>query len=85
MVFTIIIPDNFASQFDELDDKTRNRVIQHLDELDDNPKRGKKFQGKNDWSDRIGDFRLIYLVDWQSGTITPLSIDKRGRVYKRRI
>ncbi len=83
MRFNARLPENFADQLDGLNDKMKAGVLNRIEELTENPKLGKKLTDKEVWSDRVGKYRIIYLVNWSEQIINFLTIDKRGRVYKR--
>lgn len=46
------------------------------------PVRVKKLISRNGWRLRIGDYRIIYIVDKRSKTITILSVSHRKDAYR---
>ncbi len=71
--------------FDSQDAKTREKLKSKLAELKKNPFSGKNVKrmagyGKNVFRLRVGDIRVIYLVNRDS-SIEILDIDYRGNIY----
>ncbi|MFA6024753.1 MAG: type II toxin-antitoxin system RelE/ParE family toxin [Candidatus Gracilibacteria bacterium] len=77
--------DKIKKFFDSQDTKTRERLKKKLEELRRNPFLGKNIKrmtgyGKNVFRLRVGDIRIIYLVNRDS-SIEVLDIDYRGNIY----
>jgi mRNA interferase RelE/StbE len=67
-----------------LDPSTKSRIIQHLEELEDNPfPRGvAKLQGRVDtYRVRVGDYRILYEVMNKERLVLVEKIDHRSGVY----
>jgi len=66
--------------------KDSKRLFEKIELLGENPfpKDAKRVAGYKEkiFRLRIGEYRAIYLVDYDSGIVRVLKIDKRGRVYK---
>jgi mRNA interferase RelE/StbE len=63
----------------------RQRVVRALDLLVAEPPRGdvRKFQGRDDeWRLRVGDWRIRFTRDQDTGDVLVLSFEPRGRTYR---
>lgn len=72
----------------KLDKQTRNRIVDQLLLLSDNPRHPelniKKFRGnENLYRLRIGDYRVLYSVDDNVLIIHVVKIGPRGDIYKK--
>ena len=84
---------NYASQFTplflrhlkRLDKRIRERVLEVLEEILDEPRRGSQLvysqQVAFKW--RVGDYRIIYAIDERRRIVTFVVVDHRSRVYRR--
>lgn len=74
--------------FDVLDKKVAKRVIEKLEWLRENFDSVAVSALGGEWSGcfklRIGDWRVVYKVDWENNHIIVYVVDRRDRVYKRR-
>lgn len=61
-----------------------NRLIAAMEELEDNPLAGKPLEGEHEGcrSLRVGDWRIIYEVDFPSEIVLVIRIGKRSDVYR---
>jgi len=72
----------------KLDREIRRRIIDKLDWFLENfdvispSVLGSEF--REFYKLRVGDWRVIYKVDWQSRLITICYIDRRDKIYKKR-
>ena len=73
----------------KLDKKLRRRIIDKLDWLQANfndiipSTLGGIWQGY--FKVRVGDWRVLYKIDWNKNLINIYLIDRRDKIYKRRI
>lgn len=69
----------------KLDKQIKDRIFEALEEILRNPRSGSQLvyskQVMFKW--RVGDYRIIYLVNEERKKITFLTVDHRSRVYKR--
>ncbi len=72
---------------DSLDDKTRKRMLQRIAELADapyDPKFSIKLTNQGGLRrSRVAGWRIIFLVDDETKTLSVVTIERRGQVYKR--
>jgi mRNA interferase RelE/StbE len=75
--------DRFLGKLD--DRNTRARIIARMEALqsDPFPAGHKKLKGSaNEYRIRIGDLRVLYVVDARSRTVTIYDIDRRDKIYR---
>ncbi len=67
----------------KIDKKERNRIIDKLKDLANNPELGKPLTGKlaKLWSLRIGDYRVLYQIRRDELLIFVLKIGHRKNIY----
>lgn len=60
------------------------RISQRILNLENNPRpRGiKKLSGREEYRLRVGDYRILYLVDDIKGTVTVMAVGHRREVYR---
>ena len=68
------------------DKSTLTRIANKINELEKNPfpqdiERVEGFKGIKVFRVRVGDFRILYFVDYNSSKLYIEKIDKRGKVY----
>lgn len=78
-------PDKFIKK---LDNQTKERIKNKLLRLSEDPfpsevERVEGYKGEKVFRVRIGDYRVLYLVQYESNQILVSRIDKRGRVYNQ--
>jgi mRNA interferase RelE/StbE len=75
---------NFLKQLKKLPEDIRARVLKAVDEVIANPYAGVKLKGELEgllrW--RIGEYRIIYLIDERSKLVVFLDIGHRRAIYK---
>ncbi len=76
-----------VKELDSLDHKTRERMLDRIDRLAEapyDPKLSIKLTNQGGLRrSRVAGWRIIFLVDDQAKTISIVTIDRRGQVYKR--
>jgi mRNA interferase RelE/StbE len=72
---------------DSLDDKTKRRMLDRIAELADapyDPKLSIKLTNQGGLrKSRVAGWRIIFLVDDETKTLSVVTIERRGQVYKR--
>ena len=81
--FTSIFPSKFLKDLDKLPKFIRDKVDERIETIVNNPTIGKHLKDSQFWSDRLGDYRILYLVDFIDKKIEFYTIDKRSKVYRR--
>ena len=75
----------FLKLLRKLDKPIKNRVLQAVDEVLKDPRKGSQlvFAKQVCFKWRIGDFRMIYTIDEKRVIVTFIAVDHRSGVYKR--
>lgn len=71
-------------ELDRIDDKTALRISQKIYQLEVNPYGldSQKLAGEKGYRIRIGDYRVVYIVNKESQSITIVKIRHRREVYR---
>ena len=73
-------------ELEALPDKVLARVVRKMDSLRDTPRPAgcKKLKGyKDQWRVRVGDWRVVYIIDDAAKLISVTRIGHRREVYER--
>ena len=84
MAYQVIIKKPVEKELDSLSAKLRERIIQRLLALEENPRpQGvKKLQGEESYRLRIGDYRALYSIDGKKKEILVYAVGHRREVYR---
>jgi mRNA interferase RelE/StbE len=84
MKYQIRIVPSAEREMDKLPSSTHSRISRKILSLEDNPRPGgiKKLSGRDEYRLRIGDYRVLYIVDDRNSTITVLFVGHRKEVYR---
>ena len=84
MAFQVIIKKSVEKELDSLSAKLRERIIQRLLALEENPRpQGvKKLQGEESYRLRIGDYRALYSIDDKKKEVLVYAVGHRREVYR---
>jgi mRNA interferase RelE/StbE len=80
------IKQSAQKELDALDDTLFTRIDRRILALGDNPRPAgcKKLKGyKDQWRIRIGDYRVVYVIDNTTKTVTVTHVAHRSEVYER--
>lgn len=71
-------------ELDKIDDKTALRISQKIYRLETNPYGldSQKLGGGKGYRIRLGDYRIVYIINNENKTITIIRIRHRREVYK---
>ena len=74
----------FDKDFTKVPNHIKNRVIEKVEELKDDPYKNKRLHGKFEglFSMRIGDYRIIYIINKMEKIVILLSIAHRKKAYR---
>ena len=85
MIFDIYATKRFQKEFNKLEGEVRDRIRKKVAELQDNPYLGipltAQFKGK--YKLRVGDYRVIYEIDFQNSRIFLVAVGPRKTIYGR--
>ena len=82
--YPLDIKQSAQTELDALDDTPFTRIDRKILALADNPRPAgcKKLKGYRDqWRLRIGDYRVIYVIDNATKTVTVTHVARRREVY----
>ena len=85
MSFEIYATKRYHKEFNKLGREVQNRIREKVAELQDNPYLGipltAQFKGK--YKLRVGDYRVIYELDFQNSRIFLVAVGPRKKIYER--
>lgn len=87
MNYEVKIYKDALKNLQKLDSPTRNRILDHINILSENPRNPdldiKKMQGvDNQFRLRVGNFRIVFSIYRQELVIAIIRVATRGDVYK---
>ena len=85
MAYKIIFSEDAASQLEEINIASRNKIIKKLRSIAENPQRTfERLSGRKESELRVGDYRLIAIIMHDEKVVFIIAIGHRREVYKRR-
>lgn len=85
MTYKIVLKKSFKKQTKDIPDKDYRRIMISISELknDPLPSGNKKLKGTSDniYRIRIGDYRIVYEINYADTTIVIIKIGHRSDVY----
>ncbi len=84
MSYTVYLKRSAEKELEELPTKIHDRILTALLSLKDNPfpRNAKKLHGREGIRIRVGDYRVLYIVDDADKKIEIISIADRKDVYR---
>jgi mRNA interferase RelE/StbE len=85
MRYKLLTTPRFEKDFKKLDKSIRQRVLKKIKNLEMKPYSFKSLHGKlkGKYSLHVGDYRVIYVINEKEKKVILLTVDHRGRIYKR--
>ncbi|ADD27548.1 type II toxin-antitoxin system RelE family toxin [Meiothermus ruber] len=85
MAYTLAISKRVGKDMAGLPKEARERIIEKLKELANEPFAPGtiKLKGEASYRVRVGDYRIVFDVDTKTQTITVLAVGDRKDIYKR--
>ncbi len=82
--YRVELTPRFDKEFSKLTKEIKARIAEKIDKLKENPHVYKKLHGKLKglFSMRVGDYRIIFMLDERRRRVILLSVAHRKRVYK---
>jgi mRNA interferase RelE/StbE len=83
--YSLDIKHSAQKELDSLDDSTFSRIDRKILTLAENPRPAgcKKLRGyKDQWRIRVGDWRVVYLIDDEAKLVTIMRVAHRREVYE---
>ena len=83
MNYKVIIPKGVRKTMNALPEKIQRRVVETLELLESDPRPigTKRLRGKNGWRIRVGDYRLVYVIDDSDKVVLLTKVGHRKDVY----
>lgn len=85
-MYRIDMPFRFAKQLSVVQEKDHEKIIRKIRSLEANPRPrdAKKLtlRSLGDFRIRVGDWRVIYVIDDKKRVVYLLAIDRRDKVYR---
>ena len=83
MSYTVCIKRSAEKELDRLPIKVYDRIIKQLISLSDNPRPHgvKKLHGREGYRIRVGDYRILYVIDDNEKKVEIVSVAHRKEVY----
>jgi mRNA interferase RelE/StbE len=84
MPYTVKLKRSAEKELGNLPAKIHDRVINILLSLKENPlpRNSKKLRGREGWRIRVGDYRILYIIDESVKNIEVISVAHRKEVYR---
>jgi len=84
MPYTVKLKRSAEKELDNLPKKIHDKVINILLSLKENPfpQNFKKLRGREGYRIRVGDYRILYLIDESAKNIEVVSVAHRKEVYR---
>lgn len=86
--WSLIFTDDAEDDFNKLDKRIRLRVAERLNWLKTNFQDITPLALGGEWQGyfklRVGDWRVIYKLDWLKNLLIVYAIDRRDKIYKER-
>ena len=82
MTFRVLLHPKAAKEIQQIEKKTRTRIIESAKQLCENPdKLGKPLKQSDYWRLRVGDYRVICEINQNKKQVVILFIGHRSKVY----
>ena len=84
MPYSVYIKQSAEKELDRLPSKVQDIIIKKLTLLGENPtpKGVKKLQAKEGYRIRVGDYRILYIIDESKKKVEIISIAHRKDIYR---
>ena len=84
MSYKLAFTKAFIKEFNRLPKNEKERIFEAIKKLSEFPYNGTKLRGKLEglWRWRVGNYRIIYLIDEKEKTIVFLDVGPRKTIYE---
>jgi len=85
MPYSVLLKRTAEKELDGLPDRIYRTVLKRLLGLGEDPRPAgaKKLRGRAEYRLRVGDYRILYLVDDEQRTVDVVSVAHRREAYRR--
>ncbi len=84
MPYTVDLPRDVQKQIATFPGKDGRRITAPIRALGTTPRPAgcKPLEGRLGWRLRVGNYRIVYLIDDKQQHVSIINVDQRGRVYR---
>ena len=84
MLYVVYLKKSAEKELDRLPTKIRDRIIKRLISLKDNPRPfgSHELQSREGFRIRVGDYRILYIINEKEKKIDIISVAHRKEVYR---
>ena len=84
MPYLVYLKRSAEKELDRLPSDVHKRIVKRLISLEDNPRphRTKKLQGREGYRIRVGEYRILYIINETKKKVEIVSIGHRKKVYR---
>jgi mRNA interferase RelE/StbE len=84
MPYHVRVKESAEKELEHLPTRIHDKIINILLSLKENPfpRNSKKLYGREGWRIRIGDYRILYIIDESDKNIEVISVAHRKEVYR---
>jgi mRNA interferase RelE/StbE len=84
MSYTVYIKKSAEKEMDRLSTKVHSRITKHLLSLSNSPRPfgTKKLFGREEYRTRIGNYRILYIINEKEKKVEIVSVGHRKEVYR---
>ncbi len=84
MAYAVNLKRSAEKELEKLPGKIHDRIINILLSLKENPfpRNSKKLRGREGYRIRVGNYRILYLIDESGRTVEVVSVAHRKEVYR---
>jgi mRNA-degrading endonuclease RelE of RelBE toxin-antitoxin system len=80
--YKVLLHPKAAKELQKTEKNIRTRLIESAKQLRENPdKVGKALKQTDFWSQRVGDYRISYIIDQNKKQVVILFVGHRSKVY----
>jgi mRNA interferase RelE/StbE len=86
MAYTILLKQSAETDLEQLDSSIHDRIVSRLLVLQEEPlPRGvRKLRGREGYRLRVGDYRILYVVNQHDKTVEIFSVSHRNEAYGKK-
>ena len=84
MTYQVTLKHSAEKELDALQTAIQERIIKRLLTLEENPRPAgiKKLQGQESYRLRVGDYRVLYIIDDKNKQVVVMAVGHRREVYR---
>lgn len=84
MSYVVYLKRSAEKELSRLESEVHDRIVKRLFSLQDDPRphNVKKLQGRNEYRLRVGDYRVLYIIDESAKKIEVVAVGHRKDVYR---